>query len=143
MTGQTRAADRDHAPGLARLLELPRAERRAGLAELVEREFKRALLMSAEDELGPDDNYFDLGLTSLKASEVKQRLEAELGCELAAPVLFASASVGQVVDHLAGLVLPGGAAGAPAQARPAEDAARPAPGHRGLVDDLLRDLYGD
>ena len=135
------APDQAPGPALARLLDLPRSDRRAGLAQLVGQEFKRALLMSAADDLPLDDNYFDLGLTSFKASEVKQRLEAELGCELEASVLFASSTVRQIVDHLAGVVLPGGTPGEAAGGRRTGRTADPATGHRRLVDDLVRDLY--
>jgi acyl carrier protein len=125
------------APARARLLGLPRAERREALTGLVLEEFRRALLMSGDEEVPLDDNYFDLGLTSLKAAEVKQRLEAGLGCELDTSVLFASATVRQVVDHLADVALPPAAD----QVAKGDDARQAAGARRGLVEDMLRDLY--
>jgi acyl carrier protein len=125
------------APARARLLGLPRADRREALTGLVVDEFRQALLMSGHEELPLDDNYFDLGLTSLKAAEVKQRLEAELGCELDTSVLFASATVRQVVDHLADVVLPRDAG----EVARGDGAAESAGARRRLVDDMLRDLY--
>jgi acyl carrier protein len=126
---------------LPRLLGVPRSERYAALVELVSQEFKRALQMSEDEDLPLDDNYFDLGLTSLKAAEVKQRLEGELECELETAVLFSSATVRQLVDHLAPVVLPGPVSRA-APGVPNPDQAtvfRQEP--RRLVEDLLRDLY--
>jgi acyl carrier protein len=95
-----------HALAITRLQQIPRTDRRAALESLVSAEFKRALLMSAEDDLPVDANCFDLGLTSLRATEVKQRLEAELGCELDISLLFGSPTVHQVVEHIAGVALP-------------------------------------
>ncbi|EFL08614.1 predicted protein [Streptomyces sp. AA4] len=115
------------------MLALPRPDRRDALETLVSAEFRRALLMSEKDDLPPDENYFALGLTSLRAAEIKQRLEEKLGCELDASLLFDNATVRQVVDFVAEAVLPG--AGAPAAAEPS------GPGHRQLVDSLLEDLY--
>jgi hypothetical protein len=56
------------------LLQLPRAERRTLLEATVTAEFKSTLLMSVGDELPLNANYFDLGLTSLRVVEIKQRL---------------------------------------------------------------------
>jgi acyl carrier protein len=125
----------DDPPALAAVLRLPRSDRRSALEALVGGEFKRALLMSERDELPLDENYFDLGLTSLRASEIKQRLEAELQCELDTSVLFSSSTVRQIVDHVAAAVLPDGEpAAVPGLAAEASE-------RRRLVGDLLRDLY--
>jgi len=120
---------------LAALQRLPRAERRSALEALVRDEFKRALLMSERDELPLDENYFDLGLTSLRASEIKQRLEAEFQCEFDTSVLFGNATVRQIIDFLAGVVLSDGPSVATAES------VEESPERRRLVDDLLRDLY--
>jgi len=125
------------APARARLLGLARAERRDALSELVLEEFRRALMMFGDEELPLDDNYFNLGLTSLRAAEVKQRLEAELGCDLDTSVLFASATVRQVVDYLADVVLPRAAEKVPGK----NGAGGSGEARRHLVDDMLRDLY--
>lgn len=106
------------------------------LEALISAEFRQALLMSEEDELPTDENYFALGLTSLRAAEIKQRLEARLGCELDTSVLFDSATIRQVVDFVAEVALPGVVVAAPVAAAEA-----PRTGHRPLVDDLIKDLY--
>jgi acyl carrier protein len=131
-----------------RLRELPRADRRPELEAFLTRHVKRALLMDDSETLGPDDNYFELGLTSLRVTEIKQTLDAELDCDIPNAVLFGSPSVGRLTDHLVGSALAGLLAAEPARAEPAsaEPApagpapAEPAPGRKTLVDDVLDDL---
>jgi acyl carrier protein len=119
-------------------MQLPRLDRRAALESLVAGEFKRALLMSEEDELPMDENYFDLGLTSLRASEVKQRLEEELLCELDTALLFGSSTVRQIVGHLATVALPDVVAPSPREPDPARALT---PDQCRLVSELIADLY--
>jgi len=52
-----------------------------------------------------DGSFFDLGLTSLRLTEVKQRLETMLGCGINANVLFNRPTVSQLMEHLTGDVL--------------------------------------
>ncbi|GAA4228958.1 hypothetical protein GCM10022254_20330 [Actinomadura meridiana] len=118
----------------SRLGRLPRSERRGALEALVVQEFRGALLMSDDDVLPLDENYFDLGLTSLTASAVRQRLEEELDCELDTAAMFGAATVRDVIEHLAAAVLPELAAPS------ASD--RGGPDHRQQVNDLIADLYG-
>ena len=124
-------------PALERLMRRPRADRREGLQALVATEFKRALLMSENDELPLDENYFQLGLTSLRAVEVKQRLETDLGCELDTALLFSRSTVRQIVDHLAAVALPGVV---PAPGADPPRASSPVDNSQ-LVDELIADLY--
>jgi acyl carrier protein len=77
------------------------AERRDALRELVIREFKATLLMDVHDDLPVDANYFDLGVSSLRAVEIKQRLEDELGRGIETSSLFNKVTIEQLVDHLA------------------------------------------
>lgn len=65
------------------------------------REFKAALLMTAADELPLDESFFDLGLTSLMLTDVKQRLETLLGLPINASELFNRPTVEQLIDYLA------------------------------------------
>ncbi|KJK53007.1 hypothetical protein UK14_07530 [Streptomyces sp. NRRL F-4428] len=93
--------------------------------------------MTGAETVPLDQNYFDLGLTSLRATEIKQRLEAGLGVTIDTSVLFGSPTVDRLLDHLLTQPLDG---------RPAPDPAAPAgPGapdlRKSLVDDLLSDLY--
>ena len=88
-----------HNTTIERLRQLPRSDRRAGLEAFIGAKFKRALLMSDDDNLPFEENYFDLGLTSLKAAELKQHFEDELDCELDTSIMFSSSTVRQVVDY--------------------------------------------
>jgi acyl carrier protein len=83
-----------------RLRELPVAERGEVLEEILETEFRAALLMTDEDELPFDMSFFDLGLTSLGITDLKQRLEELLDCEIDTNVLFNSPTVERLLTHL-------------------------------------------
>ncbi|MEU3668725.1 acyl carrier protein [Streptomyces virginiae] len=120
-----------------RFRRLPRSEWRTELEALVVREFRTALLMTGDETVPLDENYFDLGLTSLRATEIKQRLEAGLGVTIDTSVLFGSPTVDRLLDHL--LTQPLDGAPAPGPAAPAAPAAPDL--RKSLVDDLLSDLY--
>lgn len=118
-----------------RLADVPRAERRNVLEAIVVAEFRTALLFDDGEPMPLDANYFELGLTSLRATEIKQQLEARLGCEVGTSQLFGSPTVRQLVDHLATGPLAdlfGGTAAQPVPTRTEVD--------RRLVDDLLQEL---
>jgi acyl carrier protein len=89
-----------NAPLAAELARLPRPERRAALQAEVVRLFRAALLMEPGDLLPLDANYVQLGVTSLLIVNIKQDLEALLGCEVDAGELFGGPTVAQVVEHL-------------------------------------------
>ena len=90
---------------VANLLDVPLAERRDALADIVLAEFRATLLMTDAEELPLDGSYFDLGFTSLRITEIKDRLENLLGCDISANVLFNRPTVGHLLDHLADDVL--------------------------------------
>ncbi|WP_327256268.1 acyl carrier protein [Streptomyces sp. NBC_01244] len=83
-----------------RLRELPRAEMHDALEALVVTRFKRVLLMDDDEELALDSSYFDLGLTSLRLAELRKGLEALLGVEIDATVLFNKPTIDELVGHL-------------------------------------------
>ncbi|KOU65944.1 hypothetical protein ADK96_15945 [Streptomyces sp. IGB124] len=93
--------------------------------------------MTGDETVPLDENYFDLGLTSLRATEIKQRLEAGPGVTIDTSVLFGSPTVDRLLDHL--LTQPLDGAPAPGPAAPAAPAAPDL--RKSLVDDLLSDLY--
>ncbi len=124
-------------PTVKQLWKLAKSERRAALETIVAAEFKVTLLMSEGQELPLDQNYFDLGLTSLRVTEVKQRLEAQLGSEINASVLLEQPTVEQLMAHLTGEVLTELFAVAPVEVtHPPTVAVR-----KPLVDKLLKNLY--
>jgi acyl carrier protein len=138
-------------PAVQRLLDLPWSERRDALATLVAAEFRATLLMTADDELPADRSFFDLGLTSLRLTEVKQSLETLLGAPISANSLFNQPTLDALLAHLTDEVLPTVFA-APAEQVPTRQPDWPAPAgtagaggaggsERALVDDMLHDLY--
>ena len=128
------------APVADQLRRLPRPERRAAVGAVVTAAFRTALLMSDGEELSLEANYFELGLTSLRATELKQLLETQLGCEIDAGALFGQPTVERLLAHLTDECLPelfgtraSGTAPQPAAPQPA--VAKP------FVDQLLARLY--
>ncbi|MFJ5533129.1 acyl carrier protein [Streptomyces sp. NPDC093261] len=130
------------APWLQELSEIPPSERRALLESLVVAEFKRELMMDEADVLPHDQSYFELGLTSLGATDVRQRLEKEIGRPLDSAHLFNHPTVGHLVDFLVAEVIPeffpSATAAEPAPQAAAEQAG---PSTKDLVDDMLKELY--
>jgi cytochrome P450/acyl carrier protein len=116
-----------------RLARLPRSERRAALRDEITAMFRRTLLMDESDELAPDANYFDLGISSLQVTGIKQDLETALGCEIQPGELFGRPSITQIVEHISGRCLP------EMFDNPAP--ANPAPAAKPLVDKLISSLY--
>jgi acyl carrier protein len=117
------------------LRELPLSERRDALEAVVVAEFKAALLMTDAEELPLRENFFDIGLTSLRLTEVRQRLETLLECVISANLLFNSPTVEKLMNHLVeealADVFDGPAGGPEADAAPDEE----------LWTDLLDELY--
>jgi acyl carrier protein len=52
-----------------------------------------------------DESYFDLGFTSLRITEIKERLETAFGRPISTNLLFNSPTIEQLMDHLTGEVL--------------------------------------
>lgn len=88
-----------------KLRELPRSERLDELTAVVLAEFRCVLLMTDEDLLPMDENYFSLGVTSLSLMEIKERLELRLGAPISAATLFNHPTIEQFIDHLTDDVL--------------------------------------
>lgn len=90
---------------IERLCELPLSDRREGLEELVVAEFKTALMMTDDEDLPFDMSYFELGFTSLRITEIKERLEAQLDRSISTNVLFNSPNVQCLISYLTDVVL--------------------------------------
>ncbi|MET7920592.1 acyl carrier protein [Streptomyces avermitilis] len=86
---------------IQRLRELPRTELADEIETLVLRKFKAVLLMDESEDLPVDISYFDLGLTSLRLTEIRQSLEQLLDLSINVNVLFNEPTVAQLVDYLA------------------------------------------
>lgn len=85
---------------IQQLAGTPFSERSGVLEALVVAEFRTTLLMQESDLLPLDESYFELGLTSLGAMEIRQRLEAALGCRIDSASLFNNPTVGRLLDYL-------------------------------------------
>lgn len=105
-------------PTMQRLHALPRTERAEALEAIVVAEFKTTLLMTDDEDLGLDDNFFEMGFTSLLVADIRQRLETQLGCVISANVLFNSPTIERLLAHLTGEVLTGLFAGPAAGTAP-------------------------
>jgi acyl carrier protein len=87
------------------LRELPPSERREGLEDLVATEFRTTLMMTDDEDLPFDVSFFELGCTSLRITEIKERLETRLDRRISTNVLFNSPTMERLVAYLAGEVL--------------------------------------
>ena len=83
----------------------PLSERGATLEALVVAEFRTWLLMSEADALPLDESYFALGLTSLGAVEIQERLESILGRRIDSASLFNNPTIDHLLAHLRSQVL--------------------------------------
>lgn len=83
-----------------RLREMPRTELADEIETLVVGMLKDVLLMDDTEELPVDISYFDLGLTSLRLTEIRQSLEQLLDLSINVNVLFNEPTVSHLVDHL-------------------------------------------
>jgi aryl carrier-like protein len=89
------------------LARAPLSERSALLEALVVGEFRAWLLMSEADALPLDESYFALGLTSLGAVEIQERLESILGRRIDSSSLFNNPTIDHLLLHLRDEVLAG------------------------------------
>ena len=87
------------------LARAPLSERGAVLEALVVAEFRTWLLMSDADALPLDESYFALGLTSLGAVEIQERLESILGRRIDSASLFNNPTIDHLLTHLRTQVL--------------------------------------
>jgi acyl carrier protein len=88
----------------ADLVDMPWSERRDVLTEIVVGQFRTALLMGQDEELPMNTSYFDMGLTSLRLTAIRQHLEHELDAGIDATVLFNRPTLNDLVDYLTGLL---------------------------------------
>ena len=114
------------------ILALPKAERRAALEDLVIAEFAAILDLGAGEEFPRHTGFFDLGMTSLRLTEVRQRLTRLLGDQVRVETLFEHATMASLLEHLVTVVLPDLAHDT------AEDASSAPPAQ---LDELLTRLY--
>ncbi|MGV9505933.1 type I polyketide synthase [Streptomyces tendae] len=100
---------------LDRLRELPAREREELLLDCVLEEASAVLGLDSADELGPDQGFFEIGMTSITVLEMRIRLERRFGCALPATLAFEHPTSAAVVRHLARDVLALSDEGLPAE----------------------------
>ncbi|MEN8129658.1 MAG: acyl carrier protein [Pseudomonadota bacterium] len=82
------------------LKAIPFSERTDWLVDYLACKFKPLLFLDALDDLPLDQNYFDLGLTSLAIEELKHGLEEDFGMAVNPAVLFNNPTVDQLLNYL-------------------------------------------
>ncbi|HEY3756646.1 MAG TPA: MupA/Atu3671 family FMN-dependent luciferase-like monooxygenase [Opitutaceae bacterium] len=98
------------------LSALPAASRAERIARWLQEAIAQTLRWPAGKLPEPDRGFFDLGMDSLLAIEVKNRLQGELGVALRATVVFNHPNVAALTEYVAGLLPPSGAASVPEEA---------------------------
>jgi acyl carrier protein len=106
-------AQADAAGWLAALADLPGGERLARVRERVRQETARVLGLASAQEIDEANGFFDMGMDSLTAVELRNALQSVFASSLPTTLLFKHPNVGALAGYLAGL-LPGaqGARGA-------------------------------
>jgi len=80
----------------------PMNRRRELLAQHVEEQVATTLGLSKSERIGAEERLFELGIDSLLAVEIKNRLSSSLGKSLRTTLLFDFPTLNGLVEHLAG-----------------------------------------
>ncbi|MBT3040609.1 MAG: acyl carrier protein [Candidatus Thiodiazotropha sp. (ex Ctena orbiculata)] len=89
------------------LVSVDITEREQKLADYIVSKFKSLLLIEHDEELPFDQNYFELGLTSLQIEQLKQEFEADFDVAITPTVFFNNPTLQGLVTHLRDHVLNG------------------------------------
>jgi acyl carrier protein len=90
---------------LKRLREAPIAARREVLIAGIQSEIATVLRLDPEEAPAPQEGFFELGMDSLMAVELRNRICSSLGQFLPATLTFQYPTVAALADHLLGEVL--------------------------------------
>ncbi|MEV8596059.1 SDR family NAD(P)-dependent oxidoreductase [Streptomyces sp. NPDC052012] len=101
-----------------RLARLPEDERAARVLALVREEAARALGLRTPDAVRPEQPLRELGMDSVTAVELRNRIGARIDARLPATLLFDHPTPARLTAHLLGTVLAAGRAAARPAARP-------------------------
>ncbi len=90
---------------LRQLRKTPPAQRRSAVNDYVEAQVARVLGAGPAEAIGPRQRFFDLGIDSLIAIELRNRLQADLGGSLNQTLIFDHPTLRSLVDFLCREVL--------------------------------------
>jgi acyl carrier protein len=76
------------------------SERRQWLKNYLYGKFSKLLLMAPGETFPIQQNYFDLGITSLQIEELKQDLEADLDCAVNPGIFFNNPTIEGLIAHI-------------------------------------------
>lgn len=97
------ATRRDHAGGRTladRLARLPESERAARVLALVREEAAHALGLRSAESVRPDQPLRDLGMDSVTAVDLRNRISTRIGTKLPATLLFDHPTPGRLAEYL-------------------------------------------
>ena len=127
--------------------DLPPTKRIRELRELISRELGAVLGTESNGSVDPAQGFFDLGMDSLMATELRNRLQKQLKLNLPSTIVFDHATVAALAEYLSAQFAPSESARAPATPAlsnapaPAEDTARLNEDElSSLLEDELKDL---
>ena len=86
---------------VAQLRQAPPAERKGMLCDYIQGELACILGFDADQALDPDKGFFAMGMDSLSAVELRNRLQTNLAMELPSALLFEHSSAQALAGHLA------------------------------------------
>ena len=110
-------------PDLRTALALvPARERRDQVAGVVREELARVLGLPGAQSVDTAQGFFELGLDSLMAMQLRRRLTTRVGIDLPATLTFNYPSVAVLTDHLLGLLAPSAAPDAQPEPAARDDA---------------------
>ncbi|MHB9849263.1 SDR family NAD(P)-dependent oxidoreductase [Streptomyces krungchingensis] len=111
-----------------RLARLPEPERAARVLALVREEASRALGLRAAESVRPDQPLRDLGMDSVTAVELRNRISTRIGARLPATLVFDHPTAARLAEHLLATALATSGPAARATASGARPAGAPTPG---------------
>lgn len=86
--------------------EAPKGKEVEVICEFLRNELARVLGLGSGDEIGDQDRLFDLGLDSLMAVELRNRLQFSVGERLPATILFDYPTIVALAEYIASVICP-------------------------------------
>ncbi len=90
---------------IEQLKSVPAKERRTHLIAYIQSQVANILGLDASQPIEAQQGFFDLGMDSLTAVELRNRLQTSLGCSLPSTLLFTYPTIMDLVEYLATEVL--------------------------------------